>query len=369
MAEATPLLEDTNDNKALFVINENKTILDSFKSKLKDVPVAQRGQALAIYNILAKFCEFDDSSDKVCKENFKVFEEAQITITTQSDMIIEGQRKVNDAELESVKEFLNDAEELKEDGNDGACIPGYWLQCFKNKKLMVSEADEAIMKNITHLDVASSGDELDKSIKKSTSLTLHFAQNEYFTNTELKVSLEFKGEEPDKSIGTEVNWNEGKDPTQKKIAKKQKSKKTGKTRTVEKVEKVESFFNLFKSCNSDAMDDMEDDEADDAGVDMNVWEANDILESILEVGPYSLEYYLDCNHEEEEDDDEDEEDDDYEEDEDDDEEDEPKKKPRKKSDGGKDKKNRKGSKNAKKGDDLNIDPEGGDANNQECKQN
>merc|ERR1711957_619611 len=107
--------------------------------------------------------------------------------------------------------------------------------------------------------------------------------------------------------------------------------------------------------NSDAMDDMEDDEADDAGVDMNVWEANDILESILEVGPYSLEYYLDCNHEEE--------------DEDDDEEDEPKKKPRKKSDAGKDKKNRKGSKGNKKGDDLNIDPEGGDANNQECKQN
>jgi len=362
------LVEDTNENKALFVINENKTILDSFKSKLKDVPLAQRGQALAIYNILSKFCEFDDSSDKVCKENFKVFEEAQITITTQSDMIIEGTRKVNDAELESAKEFMNEAEELKGEENDGTRIPDYWLQCFKNKKLMISEADEAIMKNITHLDVASSGDEEDKSVKKSTSLTLHFAQNEYFTNTELKVVLEFKGEEPDKSIGTEINWNEGKDPTQKKISKKQKSKKTGKTRTVEKVEKVESFFNLFKSCCSDNMDELNDDEVDDMGVDMNVWEANDILESILEVGPYSLEYYLDCNHEEEEDDEDDEEDDDYEEDDDDEEDDEPKKKPRKKSDGGKDKKNRKKSGNKKSGD-LNIDPEGGDANNQECKQN
>lgn len=364
MAEATPLVEDTNDNKALFVINENKTILDSFKSKLKDVPLAQRGQALAIYNILSKFCEFDDSSDKICKENFKVFEEAQITITTQSDMIIEGQRKVNDSELESVKEFLNDAEELKEEENDGARIPDYWLQCFKNKKLMINEADEAIMKNITHLDITGTGDDEEKSVKKSTSLILHFAQNEYFTNTELKVVLEFKGEEPDKSIGTEINWNEGKDPTQKKISKKQKSKKTGKTRTIEKVEKVDSFFNLFKSCNSDNMDDYDDENADDMGVDMNVWEANDILESILEVGPYSLEYYLDCNHEEEDDDEDDEEDDDYEEDEDDDDDDEPKKKPRKKSDAGKDKKNRKNSK--KKSGDL---PEGGDANNQECKQN
>merc|ERR1711976_959211 len=101
------------------------------------------------------------------------------------------------------------------------------------------------------------------------------------------------------------------------------------------------------------MGDDHGEEADgDMGVDMNVWEANDILESILEVGPYSLEYYLDCNHEEEDDDEDDEDDDDY---------DEPKKKPRKKSSTNADKKKKP---KKKSGDDG--APEGGDAKEQEC---
>jgi len=366
MAEETKPEETIEDvlNKGLFVINENKTILESFKNKIKDVPLAQRGQALAIYNVLTKFCKFDDDSDNVCKGNFKVFETAQIEITTESDKIIEGGRTVNSDELLAVQEFLNEGEELKDEANDGERIPDYWLQCFKNKKLMTNEADEPILKHITHLDIQGTGDEEDKSSKKSTSLTLTFSQNEYFTNNELKVVLEFKGEEPEKLVGTEINWNEGKDPTQKKISKKQKSKKTGKTRTIEKTEKVESFFNLFKSCNSDAMDDYDEENDDDMGVEMNVWEANDILESILEVGPYSLEYYLDCNHEEEDDDEDDEDDDDYDEDDEDDEDDEPKKKPRKKSSTNADKKKKP---KKKSGDDG--APEGGDAKEQECKQN
>merc|ERR1711939_1086461 len=113
-----------------------------------------------------------------------------------------------------------------------------------------------------------------------------------------------------------------------------------------------------------AMDDYDENADDDMGADMNVWEANDILESILEVGPYSLEYYLDCNHEEEEDDEDDEEDDDFDEDEDDDEDGEPKKKPRKKSSTGGDKKKKPKKKSGDEGA-----PEGGDAKEQECKQN
>jgi nucleosome assembly protein 1-like 1 len=38
---------------------------------------------------------------------------------------------------------------------------------------------------------------------------------------------------------------EGKDPTKKKIKKKQKHKKTGETRTVVKTVDADSFFNIF----------------------------------------------------------------------------------------------------------------------------
>ena len=96
--------------------NENSQILSDLKKLLPSVPVAQRGQALAIYNIMKKYCECDDASDVICKDNLKIFEDAELEITGEADAIIEGSRKCNEGELEATKEFLNDGEEVKEEG-------------------------------------------------------------------------------------------------------------------------------------------------------------------------------------------------------------------------------------------------------------
>ena len=60
------------------------------------------------------------------------------------------------------------------------------------------------------------------------------------------MSLEYETEDQLKEVkGTAIEWMEGKDPTKKKIKKKQKHKKTGETRTVVKTVDADSFFNIF----------------------------------------------------------------------------------------------------------------------------
>jgi len=356
--------------------NDNTKILAEFKAKIDKVPIAERGRALAIYNTLCKWIKEDDASDEACKNNLKTFEDAQVKITTKSDEVIEGKRKAVEEELEICKEFLNEGEEIKDEDNDSKTIPDYWLTCFKNKGIYINEDDEAILKHITHLDIQQQNSEKkegenQKDGVSTTTLILNFSDNEYFTNKELKLTLEYRHEEPEKSTGTEIAWNEGKNPSEKLVTKKQKSKKTGKTRTVEKKEPQRSFFDIFTTCSAEGAD-IDPEEAINDLDKMNVWEAADTLDSIMEVGPYSLEYYLDC-HEADEIGDSDDEDfdgddeDDEDQDDEDEEEDTPAKKNRRKPSDHK--RGKKGGMAHKKSS-GNVDgAEGGDPKDQECKQN
>lgn len=119
--------------------------------------------------------------------------------------------------------------------------------------------------------------------------------NDSFTPSTLSVTLEYESEDRVKSItGTEIQWLEGKDPTKKKIKKKQKHKKTGETRTVVKTVDAQSFFNIFKERKAPTKGEVDSEEE------------NEILDKIDEVQqvvedfhdlliPQALEYYLNMN--------------------------------------------------------------------------
>jgi len=63
---------------------------------------------------------------------------------------------------------------------------------------------------------------------------------------------------PYKTVGTEINWKEGKNITKKTIQKKQKNKKSGASRTVNKTVDAESFFNFFRSITFEEKDNLDD---------------------------------------------------------------------------------------------------------------
>jgi len=109
----------------------------------------------------------------------------------------------------------------------------------------VKEKDEPIMEHLKHVETESMENPETKNMQLS--LTMRFnPENDFFKPDTLKVVLEYETEDSLKCItGTNIEWLEGKDPTKKKIKKKQKHKKTGETRTVVKTVDAESFFNVF----------------------------------------------------------------------------------------------------------------------------
>uniref|UniRef100_A0A7S3IJH0 Nucleosome assembly protein n=1 Tax=Strombidium inclinatum TaxID=197538 RepID=A0A7S3IJH0_9SPIT len=176
-------------------------------------------------------------------------------------------------------------------------IPDFWQRSMKSNRLIwdqVREKDEEIMKHLRHVETTSAEDEVSKNM--TVTLKMEFdEENEFFTPSTLFVTLEYESQDQVKDIkGTAIEWKEGKDPTKKKIKKKQKHKKTGETRTVVKTVDADSFFNIFQDRtlpkegenDSDAENEVQD-KIDE--VQQTVEDFHDLLV------PDALEYFLNFN--------------------------------------------------------------------------
>lgn len=200
-------------------------------------------------------------------------------------------------------------------GKDG--IPDFWWKAIKNNQMvfeLVKEKDEEILQHVRHI-------ETERSEKpKALTVKFHFNDNEFFDNKELSLKVVYKNDSDavDRIEGTTINWKEGKDPTKKKVKKKQKHKKTNETRTIVKTVEAESFFNNFNNrvAPTGDLDSEEENELHD-----KIDEATNLAEDIADVLiPDALEYYLGLNEDFDEADmmgDDDDEDDDHDSDNDD----------------------------------------------------
>ncbi len=126
----------------------------------------------------------------------------------------------------------------------------------------------------------------------------------------------------EKCEGTEIEWKDGKNVTQKKIKKKQKPKKGQPGKTITKTVEVESFFNFFKTREMPDEDELagtkppkEKEEDEDGEPEKDAAElmdedfelANEFKDQLI---PLALEYYLEVIQDEDDDGDDDDEDDD-----------------------------------------------------------
>lgn len=175
-------------------------------------------------------------------------------------------------------------------------IPDFWVRAIKANRLIwdqVKEKDQAVMEHLKHVETTQ-GEGDDKNMTLQLKMVFS-ADNDHFVPPVLETTLVYESEDKVKIIkGTNIEWLEGKDPTKKKIKKKQKHKKTGETRTVVKTVDANSFFNIFTSRTIPDKTDVDSEEE------------NDILDKIDEVQqvvedfhdllvPEALEYYLGMN--------------------------------------------------------------------------
>jgi len=167
-----------------------------------------------------------------------------------------------ESEWEDPEDLLNKRlEELKVSGAGGdgvSGIPSFWLTVLQNANSSLLSGslqaiDEPVLK---HLQDITCSDTEDNS---SFTLSFHFSQNEFFTNSiltkvyEMKNGidkddpLDFDGPEIFKCKGCKIEWKSGKNTTMKVIRQKikQKGKGKGGQKVVTKTEKRDSFFNFF----------------------------------------------------------------------------------------------------------------------------
>jgi len=130
-------------------------------------------------------------------------------------------------------------------GEDVQGVPEFWLTALSNHEDIaqtITEKDGAVLEHLVDIRVAetSEGNEF------GFALEFEFAPNPYFTNKVLRKEYYMEDDDPEapmmeRSEGTDISWNPGKDVTCKVL--KKKNKKTGKMMT--KKEKVDSFFQFF----------------------------------------------------------------------------------------------------------------------------
>lgn len=200
--------------------------------------------------------------------------------------------KPQDAPVEEEK-VPTDVNYLK--GKKG--IPDFWVRAIKQNRLLwdtVKEKDQPIMEHLKHVETEQSENPVSKN--QTLMLKMIFApDNDHFKQEELKVTLEYESQDRVKSIqGTAIEWLEGKDPTKKKIKKKQKHKKTGETRTVVKTVDAHSFFNVFSDRKAPVKGEVDSEEENDMLDKMD--EVQQIVEDFHDLlVPEALEYYLGMN--------------------------------------------------------------------------
>jgi len=146
-------------------------------------------------------------------------------------------------------------DEVKENQEDVAGVPSFWLTIFKNVEMlaeMVQDQDEPVLELLE--DVTTS---LTEDGTMGFAIHFHFKENDFFTNKVLTKEYDmkcepmeeepfsFEGPEIIKCKGCKIDWKKGKNLTVKQVKKKQKHKNNGNVRTITKQVKADSFFNFF----------------------------------------------------------------------------------------------------------------------------
>jgi hypothetical protein len=197
--------------------------------------------------------DLDDEEEKEYRALEVKYEKLYQEVYKKRALLLKGETEPSKElcdQFEEVKEKLIDEKyaelevpicDVKDIQNTQKGVAGFWLRAMvgsKNIGSHVTEKDRPILAYLEDIQL-----ELHEKGQGYT-LTFTFESNGYFSNTTLtKKFVMSKANVIEKSVGTEINWTAGSDPTKEK--KKKKIKVGGKKKTVTKEVKCDSFFNFF----------------------------------------------------------------------------------------------------------------------------
>jgi len=286
--------------KKVYPVDEEDKEMEAEISKaLKEVkPVSDKIRCMILNTYLQEDKQLNvELEAELALINLKYRKLAKPIIDRSNDII--AGKVPNEEELKHIHQYMSADEVQKKDESFANIKPieNYWLKVMKGSmvfKQFVQERDEEALKSLKLIAFSPSED---PENPHNFTLTFTFGPNDFFDNQVLTKSFLMKEEkECQKTIGSDINWKEGKNLTKKQVTKKQKNKKTGKTRTITKEVDCESFFSFFKTVEASNKKPHEHHDDEECSEDEHGDELLDHTDfgttMIDEILPYHLEYYL-----------------------------------------------------------------------------
>ncbi|KAF7304588.1 NAP-domain-containing protein [Mycena chlorophos] len=179
------------------------------------------------------------------------------TSTATDDEVAAAQSTAEAAAQEDDEEFTP-LPTFTPSPDDVKGIPEFWLTALRNHpglaELITDRDAEALafLKNITLAYLPKTGEPGDFAGKPGFTITFHWDENPFFTNSTLTKTYIYQEEVGysgdfvyDRAVGSQIAWKDDKDLTREWEIKKQRNKNTNRTRLVRKSHPTASFFNFF----------------------------------------------------------------------------------------------------------------------------
>lgn len=225
--------------------------------------------------------QYDDINSKRLKIISGKHEPTGDEIDWPSDEETEEDKK-DEKDLANGVKKMNLYKDYQEDTKG---IPKFWYHTLKNANddvlaSTIAPHDEPVLESLMDITV-----QLKSPENTGFTLSFHFKENEWFTNSVLtkeyelrnlhdpECPLEFDGPEIFKSKGCKIEWKEGKDVTAKTVKVKGfKPGKKGKGKAVEEEVELDSFFNFFSppEVSGDSSEDLDDETKTNLAIDFDI---------------------------------------------------------------------------------------------------
>ncbi|KAI8466552.1 MAG: nucleosome assembly protein-domain-containing protein [Monoraphidium minutum] len=205
----------------------------------EDLPTPVRRRVAALREVQTKQDEVTKVFVRERAELEAKFQQQLAPLWDERASVVSGKKEVG-------------AYDIPDSEEEDTGIPEFWLTAMTNHEMvgeLITERDAEVLAHLTDVRVVSLTGEDAGSFR----ITFAFSDNAYFANKTLEKT--FYMEDPDevvprKFVGTQIEWQSGKDTTVTVVKKRVADKKGGKgrpTATINKTEPCDSFFNFFRT--------------------------------------------------------------------------------------------------------------------------
>ena len=251
--------------------------LEQLISNTKDIPKRKK-----MVQLLRQFTFFlhnnDECSIKEKEEYFKYVKEVE-NYTRRADELLEGGKAFNVEEIQRVKDIFG----VDISGMQNLPIPGYWRDVMKNAKFRWGPLDDLLLETLARVDVHT---KLNPETRTTEFVEVKFVfdplrgEERLFSDDELWVRIIFKSDELQMVENSKVAWKNAKNPLTK-------DEKAG------AVQVKLSILDLFTTKDFSIEDDLEENENSDEQIgQIDREEMERMVDEMVNVVSFSLEYYL-----------------------------------------------------------------------------